>query len=92
MTKVDFELKGYGRSNRIMIPPEAKCLFPYHYSFDLNSSAGSDKVIVEAHPGDLHIHLTKTKWFKNNKHLLKNGYHLMIEITESKEVKQYYLK
>lgn len=102
MTKVEFSFHYYdksGRRNKITIPSEARCLFPsYKGSFELQSRAGTDTVTdtvtVWGNPGseDPHIHLTLTEWFKGNKNPPKEGDKIIIEITETKQGKVYFLR
>ena len=100
MTRVEFVLKLNldRKSCLIYIPEEARCLFPaYLNKINLKSNAGTDVIIVQGNPETKnharpHLHLLTTDWFKKNKDSLKNGDKLIIEITESKQGKEYYLK
>ena len=97
MTKVEFSFHYYdksGRRNKITIPSEARCLFPsYKGSFELQSRAGTDTVTDTGTPKEKpHIHLSRTGWFKGNKNPPKEGGKIIIEITETKQGKVYFLR
>ncbi len=72
---------------------EDRHLFPEDgVYFTLETNLGAFPVCVMSHRGwPPHIHLTKTKWFKAHPEL-KAGNKLIIEVSEHKNKKEYFLR
>ena len=105
MTKVEAILGEFkqpsGRHGfALRIPEEARCLFPpngdrYTNLFMITSTGSADSVwVAERHsPRQLdHIHITGTNWWKKLSPKPPVGSVVVIEVTESKGVKQYHIQ
>jgi hypothetical protein len=105
MTRVETIVGNFKQPNgkpgfTLRIPEEARCLFPpngnrYTNLFVVRSAGNSDSVwISKRHsPRQLdHIHITGTKWWKklNSKPPVRAV--VVIEVTESKDNKEYRIR